>query len=95
MLVLQAEMLRKVYSEIPTPIMKSNIVDISSYNEADTHSRIDAFVKTLESYKKRRSQKPNSEDRMSELPQKYRYHGIQGVCPGTNNLYMQKSRSTF
>ncbi len=26
-------------------------MDISSYNEADTHNRIDAFIETLETYK--------------------------------------------
>jgi len=43
----QAQVLNKVYGDIPTLIMEGDIVDISSYNEADTHNRIDAFVDTL------------------------------------------------
>jgi len=33
--------------------MEGDIVDISSYNEADTHNRIDAFVDTLAARKSR------------------------------------------
>ncbi len=47
----QAEVLRKVYKDIPILIMEGDIVDISSYNEADTHNRIDAFIETLEAYR--------------------------------------------
>jgi benzoyl-CoA reductase/2-hydroxyglutaryl-CoA dehydratase subunit BcrC/BadD/HgdB len=47
-IVLQAEILRKVYREIPVLIMEGDIVDISSYNETDTRNQIDAFVETLE-----------------------------------------------
>jgi benzoyl-CoA reductase/2-hydroxyglutaryl-CoA dehydratase subunit BcrC/BadD/HgdB len=54
-IVHQAATLKKVYGDIPVLIMEGDIVDISSYNEADTHNRIDAFVETLESYKKRRN----------------------------------------
>jgi benzoyl-CoA reductase/2-hydroxyglutaryl-CoA dehydratase subunit BcrC/BadD/HgdB len=54
-IVHQAATLKKVYGDIPTLIMEGDIVDISSYNEADTHNRIDAFIETLESYKKRRN----------------------------------------
>jgi len=50
----QAEVLRKVYGDIPILIMEGDIVDISSYNEADTHNRIDAFIETLDAYKNRR-----------------------------------------
>ena len=50
----QAEILRKIYGDIPILIMEGDIVDISSYNEADTHNRIDAFIETLEASKKRR-----------------------------------------
>jgi len=50
----QAQTLKKVYGDIPVLIMEGDIVDISSYNEADTHNRIDAFVETLEAYKKRK-----------------------------------------
>ncbi len=53
-IVQQAEVLKKVYGDIPTLIMEGDIVDISSYNEADTHNRIDAFVETLEAHKSRR-----------------------------------------
>jgi len=54
-IVLQAEVLKKVYGDIPVLIMEGDIVDISSYNEADTHNRIDAFIETLEAYKARRN----------------------------------------
>ena len=51
----QAETLKKVYKDFPVLIMEGDIVDISSYNEADTHNRIDAFVETLEASKKRQN----------------------------------------
>ena len=35
-----------------TLILESDIIDISSYNEADTRARIDAFIDTLASVKK-------------------------------------------
>ena len=50
-ILLQAEVLRKVYGEIPILIMEGDIVDISSYNEADTHNRIDAFIEALSARK--------------------------------------------
>jgi benzoyl-CoA reductase/2-hydroxyglutaryl-CoA dehydratase subunit BcrC/BadD/HgdB len=50
-IILQAEVLRKVYGEIPVLIMEGDIVDISSYNEADTRNRIDAFIEALEAAK--------------------------------------------
>jgi len=46
-IMLQAEILKKVYRDVPVMIMEGDIVDISSYNEADTHNRIDAFIETL------------------------------------------------
>lgn len=49
----QAETLKKVYKEIPILILEGDIVDISSYNEADTHNRIDAFIEAVDAYKKR------------------------------------------
>ncbi|MEN6616155.1 MAG: 2-hydroxyacyl-CoA dehydratase family protein, partial [Syntrophorhabdus sp.] len=49
----QAATLKKVYKDIPILIMEGDIVDISSYNEADTHNRIDAFIETLAAYKAR------------------------------------------
>ncbi len=54
-IILQAEVLKRVYRDIPILIMEGDIVDISSYNEADTHNRIDAFIETLETYKARRN----------------------------------------
>lgn len=52
-IVQQAEILKKVYRDIPMLIMEGDIVDISSYNEADTHNRIDAFIEALEAARKR------------------------------------------
>jgi hypothetical protein len=40
-----------VYRDIPSLILESDIVDINSYSEADTHARIDAFIEILESVK--------------------------------------------
>jgi benzoyl-CoA reductase/2-hydroxyglutaryl-CoA dehydratase subunit BcrC/BadD/HgdB len=51
-IILQAEVLKKIYKDIPVLIMEGDIVDIASYNEADTHNRIDAFIETLETHKK-------------------------------------------
>jgi len=48
-IILQAQILKKIYRDIPILIMEGDIVDISSYNEADTHNRIDAFIETLAS----------------------------------------------
>ena len=45
-------MLKKVYRDIPSLILESDIVDISSYSEGDTRARIDAFIETLESAKR-------------------------------------------
>ena len=53
-IILQAEVLKKVYREIPIMILEGDIVDISSYNEADTHHRIDAFIETMETAKNKR-----------------------------------------
>jgi len=52
-IVQQAEILKKVYGDIPILIMEGDIVDISSYNEADTHNRIDAFIEALEAARRR------------------------------------------
>ena len=38
--------------ELPSLILESDIVDISSYSEVDTRNRIDAFIETLEQSKK-------------------------------------------
>ena len=43
---------KKIYRDIPTLILESDIIDISSYNEADTRARIDAFIDTLAAAKK-------------------------------------------
>jgi benzoyl-CoA reductase/2-hydroxyglutaryl-CoA dehydratase subunit BcrC/BadD/HgdB len=50
-LIQQAEVLRKVYRDIPVLIMEGDIVDISAYNEADTHNRIDAFIEAVQAAK--------------------------------------------
>jgi benzoyl-CoA reductase/2-hydroxyglutaryl-CoA dehydratase subunit BcrC/BadD/HgdB len=52
-LVWQLNRLKKIYRDMPSLILESDIVDISSYNEADTRARIDAFVDTLEAVKSR------------------------------------------
>jgi len=51
-LIWQLNLLKKVYRDIPSLILESDIVDISSYSEADTRARIDAFIETLESAKR-------------------------------------------
>ncbi len=51
-LVWKLNLLKKVYRDIPSLVLESDIVDISSYNEADTRARIDAFIDTLEAVKK-------------------------------------------
>ena len=50
-IIQQAQVLKEVYPDIPILIMEGDIVDISAYNEADTHNRIDAFVEALEASK--------------------------------------------
>ncbi len=50
-LLWQLNLLKKVYRDIPTLVLESDIIDISSYNEADTRARIDAFIDTLEAAK--------------------------------------------
>jgi hypothetical protein len=39
----------RVYREIPSLILESDIIDITSYSEVDTRNKIDAFIATLES----------------------------------------------
>ena len=53
-LIWQLNQLKKVYRDIPSLILESDIVDISSYNEADTRARIDAFIDTLEAVKSKK-----------------------------------------
>ena len=50
-LIWQLDLLKKVYRDIPSLILESDIIDISSYNEVDTRARIDAFIDTLEAAK--------------------------------------------
>jgi len=40
--------------ELPSLILESDIIDISSYSEVDTRNRIDAFIETLEQTKKKK-----------------------------------------
>ncbi len=42
---------RKMARETPSLILESDIVDMSSYSEPETRSKIDAFIETLESVK--------------------------------------------
>jgi benzoyl-CoA reductase/2-hydroxyglutaryl-CoA dehydratase subunit BcrC/BadD/HgdB len=51
-LIWQLNLLKKVYRDIPSLVLESDIVDISSYSETDTRARIDAFIETLESAKR-------------------------------------------
>lgn len=51
----QAQVLKKVYGDIPIMIMEGDIVDISSYNEAETHNRIDAFIEALAAHKSKKN----------------------------------------
>jgi benzoyl-CoA reductase/2-hydroxyglutaryl-CoA dehydratase subunit BcrC/BadD/HgdB len=50
-LIWQLNQLKKVYRDIPSLVLESDIVDIRSYSEVDTHARIDAFIESLESVK--------------------------------------------
>jgi benzoyl-CoA reductase subunit B len=47
------------HRELPSLILESDIVDISSYSEVDTRARIDAFIETLESMKKNKTDTTN------------------------------------
>jgi benzoyl-CoA reductase/2-hydroxyglutaryl-CoA dehydratase subunit BcrC/BadD/HgdB len=51
-LIWELNQIKKIYRDIPTLILESDIIDISSYNEADTRARIDAFIDTLAASKK-------------------------------------------
>jgi benzoyl-CoA reductase/2-hydroxyglutaryl-CoA dehydratase subunit BcrC/BadD/HgdB len=50
-LLCQLNTLKKVYRDIPTLVLESDMVDIGSYNEAETHQRIDTFIGMLEEEK--------------------------------------------
>ncbi len=52
-LIWQLNRLKKIYKDIPSLILESDIIDISSYNEADTRARIDAFIDILETARSR------------------------------------------
>jgi benzoyl-CoA reductase/2-hydroxyglutaryl-CoA dehydratase subunit BcrC/BadD/HgdB len=39
----------KIYRGLPSLILESDIIDITSYSEVDTRNKIDAFIETLES----------------------------------------------
>lgn len=45
----------KANRELPSLILESDIIDMSSYSEVDTRNRIDAFIETLEQSKKNRT----------------------------------------
>lgn len=47
-LICQLNTLKKVYRDIPVLVLESDMVDIGSYNETETHRRIDAFIDILE-----------------------------------------------
>ncbi|MCX8023047.1 MAG: 2-hydroxyacyl-CoA dehydratase family protein [Syntrophorhabdaceae bacterium] len=53
-IIQQAQVLTKVYGDIPILILEGDIVDISTYNEADTHNRINAFIELLEKSREKR-----------------------------------------
>jgi benzoyl-CoA reductase/2-hydroxyglutaryl-CoA dehydratase subunit BcrC/BadD/HgdB len=44
-----------VYRELPSLILESDIIDITSYSEVDTRNKIDAFIETLESIRANRA----------------------------------------
>lgn len=48
---------QEVKRELPSLILESDIIDISSYSEADTRNQIDTFIETLESIAKSREER--------------------------------------
>jgi len=48
----QMNLLRK-YTDKPMLLLEGDIVDVTNYDQASTHARIDAFIETLEDYKQR------------------------------------------
>jgi len=50
-LIWQLNQLKKIYKPIPSLILESDIIDISSYSEVDIRNRIDVFIETLGSIK--------------------------------------------
>ena len=45
----------KTSRELPSLVLESDIIDISSYSEVDTRNRIDAFIETLASVEKNKA----------------------------------------
>ena len=45
----------KTYRELPSLILESDIIDITSYSEVDTRNKIDAFIETLESIRQNKA----------------------------------------
>jgi benzoyl-CoA reductase/2-hydroxyglutaryl-CoA dehydratase subunit BcrC/BadD/HgdB len=45
----------KTHRELPSLILESDIIDITSYSEVDTRNKIDAFIETLESIRRNRA----------------------------------------
>lgn len=54
-LVWQLHQLKKIYRDIPSLILESDMVDMSSYDESDTRNRIDVFLETIDAARKRGS----------------------------------------
>ncbi len=50
-LIWQLNHLKKIYRDIPSLILESDMVDIGSYNEAETRDRIDAFIEMVDASK--------------------------------------------
>ncbi|MCX6000710.1 MAG: 2-hydroxyacyl-CoA dehydratase family protein [Chloroflexi bacterium] len=46
--------LLKKYSDKPVLLLEGDIIDMSNYNEAATHDKVDAFIEMLEDQKKKR-----------------------------------------
>jgi benzoyl-CoA reductase/2-hydroxyglutaryl-CoA dehydratase subunit BcrC/BadD/HgdB len=50
-LIWQLNQLKKIYKDIPSLVLQSDIIDISTYNEGETREKIDGFIGMLESHK--------------------------------------------
>jgi benzoyl-CoA reductase/2-hydroxyglutaryl-CoA dehydratase subunit BcrC/BadD/HgdB len=50
-LIWQLNKLKEIYKDIPSLILESDIIDISTYNEVETREKIDAFIGVLETDK--------------------------------------------
>jgi benzoyl-CoA reductase/2-hydroxyglutaryl-CoA dehydratase subunit BcrC/BadD/HgdB len=44
--------IRDIYPRLPVMFMESDIIDLHTYSEAETKNQIDAFMETVEAYKK-------------------------------------------